>query len=92
MTRSSESIAGIISLVLSIIPILLVLLSVVFVSGQGGWMLGIILFMAGMIFEAVALILGVIGILQSTKGRVTAFLGTAISTAYGICLLYLALT
>ena len=55
-------------------------------------MLGIILFMAGMIFEAVALILGVIGILQSTKGRVTAFLGTAISTAYGICLLYLALT
>ena len=77
---------------LSIIPILLVLLSVVFVSGQGGWMLGIILFMAGMIFEAVALILGVIGILQSTKGRVTAFLGTAISTAYGICLLYLALT
>ena len=92
MTRSSESIAGIISLALSIIPILLVLLSVVFVSGQGGWMLGIILFMAGMIFEAVALILGVIGILQSTKGRVTAFLGTAISTAYGICLLYLALT
>ena len=92
MKRSSESIAGIISFVLSIIPILLVLLSVVFVSGQGGWMLGIILFMAGMIFEVVALILGVTGILQSTKGRVTAFLGTAISTAYGICLLYLALT
>ena len=92
MTRSSESIAGIISLVLSIIPILLVLLSVVFVSGQGGWMLGLFLFLAGMIFEVAALILGVIGILQSTKGRVTAFLGTAISTAYGICLLYLALT
>ena len=92
MKRSSESIAGIISFVLSIIPILLVLLSVVFVSGQGGWMLGLFLFLAGMIFEVAALILGVIGILQSTKGRVTAFLGTSISTAYSICLLYLALT
>ena len=92
MKRSSESIAGIISFVLSIIPILLVLLSVVFVSGQGGWMLGLLLFMVAIIFEVAALILGVIGILQKAKGRVTAFLGTAISTAYSICLLYLALT
>ncbi len=92
MKRSSESITGIISLVLSIIPILLVLLSLVIISGQGGWMLGLLMFMAGIIFEAAAFILGVIGILQKTKGRVTAFLGTTISTAYSISWLYFALS
>ena len=54
-------------------------------------MLGIFIFLYGIIFEFGAFILGLLGILQTTKLRVTAFLGTAISTAYSICLLYLVL-
>ena len=91
MERSGQSTAGIYSLVLSFIPILLSFLSIIFISGQAGWMLGIMIFMYGIIFEVAAFILGLIGIFQKTKLRVTAFLGTAVSTAYSVCLLYLVL-
>ena len=55
-------------------------------------MLGLMIFCAGIIFEVIALVLGIIGIFQKTKGRVCAFVGTAISTAYVICLVYLVLS
>ncbi|KZR85617.1 hypothetical protein MITS9508_02826 [Synechococcus sp. MIT S9508] len=54
-------------------------------------MLGIMIFVCGIILEVAAFILGLIGIFQKTKLRVTAFLGTAVSTSYSNCLLYLAL-
>ena len=92
MERSGESTAGICSLVLSFIPIPLILLSVFLISGQSGFMLGLMIFCAGIIFEVIALVLGIIGIFQKTKGRVCAFVGTAISTAYIICLVYLVLS
>ena len=89
--RSGQSTAGIYSLALSLTPILLSSLSIISFPGQAGWMLGIFIFLYGIIFEFGAFILGLLGILQTTKLRVTAFLGTAISTAYSICLLYLVL-
>ena len=92
MERSGESTVGIWSVVLTFIPIPLILLSVFFVSGQAGFMLGLMIFCAGIIFEVIALVLGIIGIFQKTKGRVCAFVGTAISTAYIICLVYLVLS
>lgn len=54
-------------------------------------MLGLMIFCVGISLELIALVLGIIGIFQNTKGRVCAFGGTAISTACIICLVYLVL-
>ncbi len=55
-------------------------------------MLALMIFCVGLSLELIALVLGIIGIFQKTKGRVCAFVGTAISTAYIICLVYLVLS
>ena len=91
MERSGETTVGIWSFVLSFIPIPLILLSLFLVSGQG-FMVVLVIFFAGVILEVIALVLGIIGIFQKTKGRVCAFVATAISTAYIICLVYLVLS
>ena len=55
-------------------------------------MVVLVIFFAGVILEVIALVLGIIGIFQKTKGRICAFVGTAISTAYIICLVCLVLS
>ena len=59
--------------------------------GTSGFVLGIFMFMAGHIFEVTTLFLGVIGILQKTKGQITEFLRKTISNTHNTCLLYFAL-
>ncbi|WP_413325805.1 hypothetical protein [Synechococcus sp. MIT S9503] len=59
--------------------------------GTSGFVLGIFIFMAGQIFEVTTLFLGVIGILQKTKGQITEFLRKTISNTHSTCLLYFAL-
>ena len=59
--------------------------------GASGFVLGIFMFVAGQIFEVTTLFLGVIGILQKTKGQITEFLRKTISNTHSTCLLYFAL-
>ena len=86
MQRAGFSRVGIGSVVLSIVPFALLALYVAWAPVQTGWLSVPFVVLLGLLLEAVAFSLGLLGLSQSSRERVTAFLGTMISTTYFVLL------
>lgn len=86
MQRAGFSRVGIGSAVLSIVPFALLALYVAWAPVQTGWLFVPFVVFLGLLLESVAFILGLLGLSQSSRERVTAFFGTMISTTYFVLL------
>ena len=86
MQRAGFSRVGIGSVVLSIVPFVLLALYVAWAPVQTGWLFVPFVVLFGLLLEAVAFSLGLLGLSQSSRERVTAFFGTMISTTYFVLL------
>ena len=86
MQRAGFSRVGIGSVVLSIVPFALLALYVTWAPVQTGWLFVPFIVLFGLLLEAVAFSLGLLGLSQSSRERVTAFFGTMISTIYFVLL------
>lgn len=82
MQRAGFSRVGIGSAVLSIVPFALLAIYVALAPVQTGWLFVPFVVLFGLLLEAVAFSLGLLGLSQSSRERVTAFCGTMISTTY----------
>ncbi|WP_038023300.1 hypothetical protein [Synechococcus sp. RS9916] len=86
MQRAGFSRVGIGSAVLSIVPFALLALYVASAPVQTGWLFVPFIVLFGLLLEAVAFSLGLLGLSQSSRERITAFCGTMISTTYFVLL------
>lgn len=86
MQRAGLSRFGICSAVLSVLPFALLALYVALAPVQTGWLFVPFIVLFGLLLEAVAFCLGLLGLSQSSRERITAFCGTMISTAYFVLL------
>ncbi|KZR67755.1 hypothetical protein PMIT1342_00617 [Prochlorococcus marinus str. MIT 1342] len=81
LERTGQSWCGNLSLVFALIPIVLIVL--LLITGFP-ILMSLYVFVVGILPVAGALALGLVGIFQKSKRRITAFCGTAISSAYVI--------